>query len=234
MIFDFLQEHGLEPKKLKAVLFDMDGVLFDSMPNHVTAWKESMSRYGLSITDKQVYMNEGQTGFGTIAALVREQFGRDATDEECDIIYQCKCDVFNTCPPAPPMPGAREALEAIKAAGLKCVIVTGSGQLSLFNRLNEAYPSIFTRELMVTAFDVRHGKPRPEPYLMGLKKASVNADEAIVVENAPLGIQAGRAAGIFTVALNTGPLPDSLLLESGANVVYPDMPTFARLLSPRP
>ncbi|MCD8302024.1 MAG: HAD-IA family hydrolase [Prevotellaceae bacterium] len=234
MIFDFLQEHGLEPKKLKAVLFDMDGVLFDSMPNHVTAWKESMSRYGLSITDKQVYMNEGQTGFGTIAALVREQFGRDATDEECDIIYQCKCDVFNTCPAAPPMPGAREALEAIKTAGLKCVIVTGSGQLSLFNRLNEAYPSIFTRELMVTAFDVRHGKPRPEPYLMGLKKASVNADEAIVVENAPLGIQAGRAAGIFTVALNTGPLPDSLLLESGANVVYPDMPTFARLLSPRP
>ncbi len=234
MIFDFLQEHGFEPKKLKAVLFDMDGVLFDSMPNHVTAWKESMSRYGLSITDKQVYMNEGQTGFGTIAALVKEQFRRDATDEECDIIYQCKCDFFNTCPPAPPMPGAREALETIKAAGLKCVIVTGSGQLSLFNRLNEAYPSIFTREMMVTAFDVRHGKPRPEPYLMGLKKASVNADEAIVVENAPLGIQAGRAAGIFTVALNTGPLPDSLLLKSGANVVYPDMPTFARLLSPRP
>ncbi|MCD8285101.1 MAG: HAD-IA family hydrolase [Prevotellaceae bacterium] len=234
MIFDFLKEHGLEPQRTKAVLFDMDGVLFDSMPNHVTAWKVSMARYGLSITDEQVYLNEGQTGFGTIAALIRQQFGREATDEECDLIYQAKCDVFNTCPTAPPMPGAREALEAIKAAGLKCVIVTGSGQQSLFDRLNETYPSIFTRELMVTAFDVRHGKPRPEPYLMGLRKAGVKADEAIVVENAPLGIQSGRAAGIFTVALNTGPLKDSLLYASGANVVYPNMPTFACLISQRP
>ena len=79
---------------------------------------------------------------------------------------------------------------------------------------------------MVTAFDVKYGKPNPEPYLMALKKADVRANEALVVENAPLGVRAGVAAGIFTVALNTGPLPDNALLDEGADLLFPSMPAF--------
>ncbi len=229
MTYHFLQEHGLDTHKLKAVLFDMDGVLFDSMPNHVTAWQQSLSQNGLHITPEQVYMNEGQTGFGTIAALIREQLGREATDQECDRIYQAKCDVFNTCPEAPPMPGALQLLNATRDAGLRTIIVTGSGQLSLLQRLAHTFPGIFTREQMVTALDVRHGKPRPEPYIIGLRKANANPDEAIVIENAPLGIQAARAANIFTVAVNTGPLPDALLLQAGANIVLPSLQALADL-----
>ena len=76
---------------------------------------------------------------------------------------------------------------------------------------------------MVTAFDVKYGKPNPEPYLMGLQKAGVKPNEAIVVENAPLGVQAGVAANIFTIAVNTGPLPDSVLLCEGANLLLHSM-----------
>lgn len=76
---------------------------------------------------------------------------------------------------------------------------------------------------MVTAFDVKFGKPNPEPYLMALQKAGINANEAVVVENAPLGVQAGVGAGIFTIAVNTGPLPDSALLNEGANVLFGSM-----------
>ncbi len=191
MIFDFLREHGFEAQRLKAVLFDMDGVLYDSMPNHAVAWTEAARRYGLEITAEEVYMNEGRTGCGTINAMAQRQWGRNATEEEWREIYEVKGEIFNTLPTAVAMPGAREALEAIKAAGIRCVIVTGSGQYSLFDRLNTAYPGIFTRELMVTAFDVKYGKPNPEPYLMGLRKAQVDACQAIVVENAPLGIQSG-------------------------------------------
>ena len=79
---------------------------------------------------------------------------------------------------------------------------------------------------MVTAFDVKHGKPNPEPYLTGLQKAGVSANEAIVVENAPLGIRAGVAAGIFTVAVNTGPLADEVLQEEGANLLFHSMMDF--------
>ncbi|WP_405370842.1 HAD-IA family hydrolase, partial [Phocaeicola sp.] len=85
---------------------------------------------------------------------------------------------------------------------------------------------IFKAELMVTAFDVKYGKPNPEPYLMALKKAGIAPNEAIVVENAPLGVRAGVAAGIFTVAVNTGPLPDSALLDEGANCLFHSMPEF--------
>ena len=79
---------------------------------------------------------------------------------------------------------------------------------------------------MVTAFDVKYGKPHPEPYLMGLEKAHVAPNEAIVVENAPIGIQAGVAAGIFTIAVNTGPLDGHILLDAGANLLFPSMQTF--------
>ena len=61
---------------------------------------------------------------------------------------------------------------------------------------------------------------------MGLQKAGVKPNEAIVIENAPLGVRAGVAAGIFTVALNTGPLPDEALTSEGANLLFPSMNDF--------
>ena len=85
---------------------------------------------------------------------------------------------------------------------------------------------MFHRELMVTAFDVKYGKPHPEPYLMALQKGGVKPNEAIVVENAPMGVQAGVAAGIFTVAVNTGPIDGQVLLDAGANVLFPSMQAF--------
>ena len=62
---------------------------------------------------------------------------------------------------------------------------------------------------------------------MGLKKAGVNPWEAIVIENAPLGVEAGVAANIFTVAVNTGPLNDQILLDAGADLLYPSMTALA-------
>ena len=79
---------------------------------------------------------------------------------------------------------------------------------------------------MVTAYDVKYGKPNPEPYLMALQKGGFKPDEAIVVENAPLGVQAGVAAGIFTLAVNTGPMPDEFLLNEGANLLFSSMSHF--------
>ncbi len=222
-MFQFLSHYGFEAQRLKAVLFDMDGVLFDSMPNHALAWVDATKRHGLQMTTQDVYMNEGRTGEGTINLYAQKQWGRTATKAECEAIYATKSEVFNQLPEAQPMPGALELLIAIKAAGLTIVLVTGSGQRSLLNKLEHAYPGIFTPEHMVTAFDVKHGKPHPEPYLMGLTNAGVPASEAIVVENAPLGVQAARAADIFTVAVNTGPLPNAVLTEAGAQVVLPGM-----------
>ena len=145
-------------------------------------------------------------------------------------IYAAKAAVFNTLPEPKPMPGALEALTAAKELGSKIVLVTGSAQTSLLERLEEHYPGFFRQELMVTGFDVKRGKPDPEPYLMGLQKAGIKAEEAIVVENAPLGVESAKGAGIFVIAANTGPLEDSILKEAGADIVVSGMKDVARLL----
>ncbi len=206
--------------RLKAVLFDMDGVLFDSMPYHAESWHAVMKMHGLNLSREEAYQHEGRTGRSTINLVCQRQKGREATEEEIELIYSKKTELFNDNPPAPPMPGAFELLNKIKKEGYTIVLVTGSGQKSLLSRLEEHYPGIFQPDLMVTAFDVHHGKPHPEPYLMGLEKAGVHPEEALVVENAPLGVQAASAANIYTIAVNTGPLEPEMLLDNGADVLY--------------
>lgn len=225
-INNYLKQHGHEKINLKAVLFDMDGVLFNSMPNHAEAWHKTMARYGFTLSREEAYMHEGRTGAATINIVSRRERGHDATEEEIKKIYHTKSELFNQYPQAERMPGALEILTKIKEGGLTPMVVTGSGQTSLLDRLNHNFPNIFQKELMVTAFDVKYGKPNPEPYLMALKKGNLKPNEAIVVENAPLGVEAGAAAGIFTIAVNTGPLPDQALLNSGANLLFPSMPDF--------
>lgn len=208
---------------LKAVLFDMDGVLFNSMPYHADAWHKVMERRGLHLSREEAYMHEGRTGAATVNIVYNRTFGHDATPELIKEIYEEKSAEFNTHPEPEAMPGAWELLQKVKAAGLTPVLVTGSGQHSLLDRLDHHFPGIFCRERMVTAYDVKYGKPHPEPYLMGLEKAGVEAHEAVVVENAPIGVQAGVAAGIYTIAVNTGPLAPEVLLGAGADTLYPSM-----------
>lgn len=219
----YLDTHDYDRINLKAVFFDMDGVLYNSMPYHAEAWHQVMKQYGMNLSREEAYMHEGRTGAGTINIVSLRDRGYEASPEEIKEIYAEKSRLFNLNPPAEPMKGAMELLQQVKECGLMRVIVTGSGQRSLLDRLNSHFPDMFTRELMVTAFDVKYGKPNPEPYLMALKKAGVAPNEAIVVENAPLGVQAAVSAGIFTIAVNTGPLPESALLDEGTDLLYPSM-----------
>lgn len=217
---------------VKAVLFDMDGVLYDSMPSHVQAWQETMANFGVHSSIEDFYLFEGRTGASTINLLFDKSFKREATQEEIETIYAQKAQRFIELEDnsSKPMAGALEVLEKVKSLGLKRVIVTGSGQLSLFEKIETHFPDFFDKDLMVTAYDVKFGKPHPEPYLMGLKKAGIKPEEAIVVENAPLGVESARAAGIFTIAVNTGPLADEVLWNAGANIVLPSMQELSKRL----
>ena len=211
------------PQRLRAVLFDMDGVLYNSMPSHAKAWHRAMAHFGYDLPEQEAYMHEGRTGASTINIVSRRQRGVEESEERIQEIYRVKSQFFNEYPPAEPMPGALELLRKLQVQGLKILIVTGSGQASLLDRLNHHFPGVFCRELMVTAFDVKRGKPDPEPYLMGLQKGGLRAEECVVVENAPLGVRAAKAAGIFTIAVNTGPLPDNALTDEGADLLLPSM-----------
>ena len=221
----YLQSSGYSRIQLKSVLFDMDGVLFNSMPYHADAWHKVMERHGLHLSREEAYLHEGRTGAATINIVYQRQYGKDATPEMIQSIYAEKSAEFNSNPEPERMPGAWELLQKVKSEGPTPMVVTGSGQLSLLERLEHNFPGMFHKELMVTAFDVKYGKPNPEPYLMALKKGGLKADEAVVIENAPLGVEAGHKAGIFTIAVNTGPLDGQVLLDAGADLLFPSMQT---------
>ena len=207
----------------KAVLFDMDGVLFDSMPFHAKAWYETMQQYGLDFTEYDAYLNEGRTGESTINAFFPQKYNREATPDEIKEIYRIKSEIFNRISDIHPIKGIYEFLKKVKEAGLMIFLVTGSGQKSLLDTLNKNFPDMFRQDRMVTAFDVKYGKPHPEPYLMALQKGHLLASEAIVIENAPLGVRSAVTAGIFTIGINTGIMRDEELYNQGANIVFPSI-----------
>ena len=222
-IENYKQLHNHDVMQLRAVLFDMDGVLFDSMPYHAEAWSQVMTEAGYNFSKEDVYMNEGRTGADTINTASLAQFGKLATQEHIDALCKAKCEVFDTYPPTPRMQGALELVQKVKDCGLTPMIVTGSGTPTLLDRIQSNFPGLFDANHIVSSFNVKRGKPYPDPYLLALEKGGFKANEAIVVENAPLGVTAGVAAGLFTIAANTGPLKDNVLSDAGASLVFPSM-----------
>ena len=218
----YLKEKRYNKLNLKAVLFDMDGVLYDSMPNHASSWTKVMISNGFDMTLEEAYMNEGRKGDETINIIAKRE-GKEVSIEEIKRIYAEKTQLFNLCPEVLPMKGSAALLRKVAEDDLLTMLVTGSGQPSLLDRLNIDFPDIFARERIVSAFDVKTGKPSPEPYLTALEKGQLKPDEAIVVENAPLGIESAHSAGLFIIAVNTGPLPVSALLDAGANILLPSI-----------
>ena len=189
---------------IKAAFFDMDGVLFNSMPYHAEAWKRTMNAHNIPFELHDAYICEGRTGASVINEMFLKHRGRMATEDEIQLMYKEKSDCFNSISKIERIPDILPLLETLKADGVDIYIVTGSGQESLLDRLNKWFPGIFSKEKMVTAFDVKKGKPDPEPYLIALAKSGVQPNEAFVIENAPLGVRSSVAAGLFTFAVNTG------------------------------
>lgn len=184
---------GVSPK---VVLFDMDGVLYDSMPNHGVAWQRAMKEFGIHFTLEDSYATEGARGVDTIRKYAKAQLGKELSEEEAQQMYDVKARYFHEMPEAKVFDGVIDLMQKIKASGLKIGIVTGSAQLPLIERVTRDFGEFVTKDQITTAYDVKRGKPNPDPYLMGLKKAGNYAPaEGIVVENAPLGVHAGAAAG---------------------------------------
>jgi HAD superfamily hydrolase (TIGR01509 family) len=219
----YLERHGFGQFEPKAALFDMDGVLYDSMPNHAIAWQQSMASFGILMTAEDAYATEGARGIDTIRNMLLKQKGETITLERAQEMYDEKTRIFHSMPKPIIMPGVVDVMKGMKARGWRIGVVTGSGQRPLINRLLTDFADFLDEEHIVTAYDVKRGKPAPDPYLMGMKKAGTEPWETIVVENAPLGVKAGVAAQAFTIAVNTGPLADDVLLEAGADLLFPDM-----------
>ncbi len=223
LITKFLKEHRYQQVQPHAALIDMDGTLYDSMGNHADAWYRMISELGIEVSRDEFFLYEGSTGAATINKIFNRAYGRDATPDEIAELYHRKTVYFSEMPKVRPMPGAKEMLDIFLNAGMRCVLVTGSGQSSLLKRIDKDFPGVFAPKKMVTSHDVTHGKPHPEPFLRAMQLADVHPSQAIAIENAPLGVKSASDAGAFTIAVTTGPIPRSEMEKAGATIVYSSM-----------
>lgn len=222
--------------QVQLALFDMDGVLYDSMPNHARAWHESMSAFGIEMSEQEAYACEGMRGVEVIMELARQQWGREITESEAEEMYRAKSAAYAAMSVPTFVPGILDVHAALHNLGVHIGVVTGSGQKTLLSRLASDFCATLTPGLIVSAHDVKRGKPAPDPYLQGIRKAGQLLDkeilpqQTVVIENAPLGVRSAVAAGCFTIAVNTGPLPDEALSNEGAAMVLHDMKSLAAAL----
>jgi len=193
----------------RAVLFDLDGVLVDSTPAVARAWAGWAREHGFE-PDEVVKKAHGRPSISTIRELLPHA---DHAAEDREMERREIADVEGVVP----LPGAMELLQALPLE--RWAIVTSCTRALAGVRIDAA--GLPKPKHLITATDVKHGKPDPEPYLAGARILALPASECIVIEDAPAGIRAGKAAGARVLALRTT-ASDAELQQASADWIVND------------
>lgn len=192
--------------KCDAVLFDLDGVLVDSSQCITRHWQEWADRHDLDI--HQIMQVAHGLRSGDTMRLVAPHLDIEAEERQ----YMAMEEIDHAGVTA--IEGARQVLRALPEDSW-AIVTSGSSRLA---RGRLAYVGLPIPGALVTAEDVREGKPSPEPYLLGAKRLGVPFDKCVVIEDAPAGIQAGKSAGMRVIGIAATHTRQALL-EAGADIV---------------
>lgn len=202
---------------LSAILFDLDGTLADTDPLHFKIWQEIFTQYGIDC-DRSFYQTHvsGNTNERLIAQVLpqlsSEEAKQLAIDKEAQ--FRARASTMQATP------GLERILQLTNEVPLKRAVVTNAPKENAHHML-EALNLTATFPIVVLASDAPPGKPDPAPYLLGLEKVGVVAQDAIAFEDSPTGIQSAVAAGIYTIGVAS--THDRELLKSfGAQMVIKD------------
>ena len=201
----------------RGVLFDLDGVLVDSTPAVARVWAKWAAKHGF-VAEDVVRQAHGRPSMATIRDLLPHA-DHDAENREVER------GEIEDVEGVIPLPGALEILQAIPQ-GRWAIATSCTRQLAEVRIRAAGLPM---PKHMITSNDVHRGKPDPEPYSKAAKILGFAPVDCIVVEDAPAGIQAGKASGARVLALRTT-APDSELTQSGADWIANDLSSL-RLLS---
>lgn len=190
-----------------AVIFDMDGVLVDSMHIHWLAWREAFRAYGIEITREAFEKTPGMTARPVIRLLGNREFTNAEMDdlttkqrETAEDLLQKEYTVIN---------GAPELIKSLDEAGWPMAIAT-SGPLVNLNMALAKVPEARRIKTFVTLEDVTHGKPDPEVFLKAAERLGVPVAECVVIEDSKAGLEAAKRGGFKAVAL-TSTFPSEVL-----------------------
>ena len=199
---------------IDAVLFDMDGVVVDSMKFHADAWIRVLGEYGIRLEDIDIFKREGMPGRESIEDICLEKGIPVPGVRDLDLLHEKKHVLFEAFSISL-YPGIVELLDCLDGRSIAAALVTGSLRRAVEHVLPDEVRSRF--RAIITAEDVAHGKPDPDPYLKALEKLSLTAEKSLVVENSPMGVRSACQAGIRCIALETT-LPAKYLL--GADMIF--------------
>ena len=201
-------------------LFDLDGTLIDSVYQHVIAWREALSDIGIDLSVWRIHRRIGMSGGLFVHALLRET-GRTLSAEEIIQLQQAHAAAYRKqLSSVTALPGARELLAALTAAGVQWAIAT-SGYAAT------ARPALELLGLpedtpMVTRDMVRHAKPDPDLFLAAAALLGVEPRHAMVVGDSVWDLLAARRAGSLGIGLQSGGYGREELERAGAYRVYAD------------
>jgi len=198
--------------QISALIFDMDGVITDTMPYHFRAWRSIFASEGVRASHEDIYKREGQKGIDSVRELFAEK-KKVYTDAIGKRLLLEKEELFKRIFKRKFIAGSRSFIKKYHAQGFKLALVTGTSRHEAQKLLPKELWDCF--DVTVCGSDVQNGKPDPEPYLKAIAKLKVRSKEAVVFENAPFGIRSAKAAGLICLALETS-LPASYLKKADA------------------
>jgi len=189
-------------RKAEAVIFDMDGVLIDSEPIHVTIEKKLFSKLGIEVTDDvhRSYMGASNDYMYTDLRL---RFKLPESVKELMVQDELfRSDYFNRLETIPVNDGLISLLSQMKAAGLKLAVATSSSPEIVNILLNKCEIAHFF-DAIVTTSEAGKSKPSPDVYLLAAKKIGVLPENCIVFEDSPNGLLAAKSAGMYCIVIQS-------------------------------
>ncbi len=200
-----------------AVIFDMDGVLVDSGPSHRASWRAMLQELGLPEPPEAWRRTIGRPAHEAVSRLL----GRQLAPEEARRLSQVKHDHYTRLAEAglPPVRGAAVFLDSLAALGVPRALATSARRADVARLLDPL--GLFDHfSVVVAAEDVRRGKPDPEVYSTAAERLGVPSAACLVFEDALVGIQAARTAGMRVIGVSTAHGEDELI-AAGAERVIP-------------
>lgn len=199
----------------RCIFFDFDGVLADASDGLFQAWSEAFSEIGVQITREEYFSREGMSSKALAEKILIEN-GKDIGLAE-EIAYKKDAKYCNGGN-FPIYPHVRDLLGFVGAVGYKTAIVSGGSRRRIGMFLeNNRWLKV---DAIITADDCQRCKPHPEPYLKAAEVVGALPSECVVVENAPLGIESAKRAGMYCIAVTTTLSPDYL---EGSDLIVNDL-----------
>ncbi len=194
----------------RAVIFDMDGVITNTMPYHYKAWRQVLRSVGIQATKFDIYGREGQDGLTSMKRIFAV-YHRRFCEHEARALLRQKEELFKKIVRRKFVKGSRPFIRQLKKRGVLLALVTGTSRHETIKLLHKDLLQLF--DATVTGDEVSRGKPHPEPFLKALQLLSISAQDALVIENAPFGIESAKRAHLYCLALETS-LPRKYLRKA--------------------